>query len=220
MPRATGPIHYIEHRSPMKDETGEYLIHPKFVNNDVFDFKDMTEAMRSDHQMAPSQFVAAMESIKDETLWALADGKDVRIGDMLIIRPKLGFVEHEDEQGNPYHKVYHEGDKIPASEVCVVGFEVKTTKEFNKEFYRKYDRGCSRHQWKGSMPAKESSEELVLITNHCKQHGFITVKDFRRLTGCSDYHAREVLNGYCECPFPKMTCEKVGNAYVYRRMGV
>lgn len=22
----------------------------------------------------------------------------------------------------------------------------------------------------------------------------------------SDYHAREVLSGYCECPFPKMTC--------------
>lgn len=31
MPRATGPIGYIEHRSPMKDETGKYLIHPQFV---------------------------------------------------------------------------------------------------------------------------------------------------------------------------------------------
>ena len=28
MPRATGLIGYIEHRSPKKDETGKYLIHP------------------------------------------------------------------------------------------------------------------------------------------------------------------------------------------------
>lgn len=43
MPKATGSIHYIEHRSPMKDETGEYLIHPQFVYSDIYDFKDMTK---------------------------------------------------------------------------------------------------------------------------------------------------------------------------------
>ena len=28
MPRATGPIGYIEHRSPRKDENGKDIIHP------------------------------------------------------------------------------------------------------------------------------------------------------------------------------------------------
>ena len=46
MPRATGPIGYIEHRSPMKDETGKYLIHPQFVYRDVYDFKNMRDGMR------------------------------------------------------------------------------------------------------------------------------------------------------------------------------
>lgn len=72
MPKATGSIHYIEHRSPMKDETGEYLIHPQFVYSDIYDFKDMTKGMRHHHQMTPAQFVAAIESIKDETMLALS----------------------------------------------------------------------------------------------------------------------------------------------------
>ena len=220
MPRATGPIHYIEHRSPIKDENGKYLIHPQFVCNDVFDFKKMTVAMRQDHQMAPSQFVAAMQAVKDEVLWALGYGNEVRVGDMFIIRPKLGFVEHEDGHGNTFHKVYHEGDLIPANEVKVLGFEVRTTKEFNKEFKIHHDSGCSRHRWKVSAPAKDAAKELVDITNYCKQHGYITIKDFRRMTGVTDYHARHVLDGYCEGEFPKMTRDKAGATYIYRRIGV
>ena len=220
MPRATGPIHYIEHRSPIKDETGKYLIHPQFVNNDVFDFKDMTAAMRKNHQMAPSQFVAAMQAVKDEMLCALGEGYEVKLGDMFIIRPKLGLVEHEDEQGETYHKVYHEGDLIPANEVKVVGFEVRTTKDFYKEFNIFHNNGCSRHRWKVSAPGKDSAQELVDITNFCKQKGYITIRDFRRISGVTDYHARHVLDGYCQGEFPKMTREKVGAAYIYRRIGV
>ena len=139
---------------------------------------------------------------------------------MFIIRPKLGFVEHEDEHGNTFHKVYHEGDLIPANEVKVLGFEVRTTKEFNKEFKIHHDSGCSRHRWKVSAPAKDAAKELVDITNYCKQHGYITIKDFRRMTGVTDYHARHVLDGYCEGEFPKMTRDKAGATYIYRRIGV
>ncbi len=63
MPRSKGPIGYIEHRSPMKDETGEYLIHPQFVTKDIYDFKDMKTGMRSHNQMTPAQFVAAIDAI-------------------------------------------------------------------------------------------------------------------------------------------------------------
>ncbi len=135
MPRATGPIGYIEHRSPMKDETGKYLIHPQFVYRDVYDFKNMRDGMRQHHQMATSQFLAAIQSIKDETMMALSSGMEVKIGDMFIIKPKLKLRDHKDADGNIYHKVYHEGELIPASEVVIDGFEVKTTREFDKEFY-------------------------------------------------------------------------------------
>ena len=120
---------------------------------------------------------------------------------MLVIRPKLKLREHKDENGNYYHKVYHEGERIPASEVVCSGFEVRTTKEFDKDFFIEYDSKCSR------------------ITNYCKEHGFITVKNFRLLLGVADYHARQVLDGYCEGDFPKMVREKVGATYLYRVIG-
>ncbi len=95
MPKANGSIHYVEHRSPMKDKTGEYLIHPQFVYSDVYDFQDMT---------------------KDETMLALSQGMEVKVGNMLVIRPKLKLKEHKDEKGNAYHKVYHEGDLVCSDE--------------------------------------------------------------------------------------------------------
>lgn len=52
-----------------------------------------------------------------------------------------------------------------------------------------------------------------------KEHGFITVKNFRLLLGVADYHARQVLDGYCEGDFPKMVREKVGATYLYRVIG-
>lgn len=204
----------------MKDETGEYLVHPQFVYSDVYDFKDMTKGMRSHHQMTPAQFVAAVESIKDETMLALSQGMEVKIGNMLVIRPKLKLKDHKDEKGNAYHKVYHEGDRIPASEVVCAGFDVRTTKEFDREFFNEYKGSCSRSPWKTSASPQEAAQELLIITNYCKEHGFITVKDFRRLTGVTDYHARLVLDGYCAGEFPKMTREKAGGTYVYRRIGV
>lgn len=35
MARATGSINYLEHRTPLKDESGKYQIHPVFVKRDT-----------------------------------------------------------------------------------------------------------------------------------------------------------------------------------------
>ena len=37
MARATGSINYLEHRTPLKDESGKYQIHPMFVKQDIVD---------------------------------------------------------------------------------------------------------------------------------------------------------------------------------------
>ena len=60
--------------------------------------------------MSPTQFVAASTAIEDETLSALADGMEVKIGDMFIVRPKVDLKVHKDADGNEYRKVFHEGD--------------------------------------------------------------------------------------------------------------
>ena len=220
MPKSNGPIGYIEHRSPMKDETGEYLIHPQFVTKDVYDFKDMKAGMRNHNQMTPSQFVAAVNAIEEEMLYALSHGMEVKIGDMFIVRPKLAVRKRRDEQGNEYRKAYHEGDRIPSNDVEFAGLEIRPTKALNKKFLAYHCEGFSRLEWKVKMPAKEASQELLDITNYCKEHGFITVSDFQKLHGVSNHHARQVLEGYCEGEFPKMTKEKVGRTFVYRRIGV
>ena len=41
MARATGSINYLEHRTPLKDESGKYQIHPMFVKQDVVDREKM-----------------------------------------------------------------------------------------------------------------------------------------------------------------------------------
>ena len=48
MARATGSINYLEHRTPLKDESGKYQIHPMFVKRDIVDQEKMEKRVR-DH---------------------------------------------------------------------------------------------------------------------------------------------------------------------------
>lgn len=96
---------------------------------------------------------------------------------------------------------------------------MRTTKEFDKDFFIEYDSKCSRSPWKTKAFAQDPEQEWQVITDYCKEHGFITVKNLRLLLGVADYHARQVLDGYCEGEFPKMVREKVGATYLYRVIG-
>ena len=81
MPRATGPIGYIEHRSPRKDENGKYIIHPQFVQKEMYDAEKMAHDSQGRCMTNGAQFVSVMDTIETLTLQALGRGDAVRIGD-------------------------------------------------------------------------------------------------------------------------------------------
>lgn len=99
MPRARGPIGYIEHRSPRKEENGKYVIHPQFVQKDLYDAEKMASDSQGRCMANRSQFVSVMDTIENLTLQALGMGNAVRIGNICTIRPKLRVRYHEDENG-------------------------------------------------------------------------------------------------------------------------
>ena len=99
MARATGSINYLEHRTPLKDESGKYQIHPMFVKRNTIDQEKMEKHVRDHCAMNVSSFISALETLEDETLYALAEGNEVRVGDMFIVKPKLGMVKHKDKNG-------------------------------------------------------------------------------------------------------------------------
>ena len=69
MARATGSINYLEHRTPLKDESGKYQIHPMFVKQDVVDREKMEKRVRDHCAMNVSSFISALETLEDETLY-------------------------------------------------------------------------------------------------------------------------------------------------------
>jgi ATP-dependent DNA helicase RecG len=160
MARATGSINYLEHRTPLKDESGKYQIHPMFVKRDIVDQEKMEKRVRDHCAMNVSSFISALETLEDETLYALADGNEVRVGDMFIVKPKLGVVKHKDKEGNEWKKTYHEGDLIPANEVAVCGLEIQPTKEFLERLKRRSN-GCSRQYWNVKFAPKEADQEFA-----------------------------------------------------------
>ena len=81
MPRATGPIGYIEHRSPHKDENCKYIIHPQFVQKEMYDAEKMAHDSQGRCMTNGAQFVSVMDTIETFTLQALGRGDAVRIGD-------------------------------------------------------------------------------------------------------------------------------------------
>ena len=104
MARATGSINYLEHRTPLKDESGKYQIHPMFVKQDIVDREKMEKRVRDHCAMNVSSFISALETLEDETLYALAEGNEVRVGDMFIVKPKLGMVKHKDKHGTEWKR--------------------------------------------------------------------------------------------------------------------
>ncbi len=215
MARATGSIHYLEHTTPVKDESGKFTIHPMFVKNDTMDMENMKSVLKQHSVMNANVFEQAIETAEDEILLALKDGKEVRLGDMFVIRPKLRVRRHKDENGNEVKKVYHEGEHIPANEVEVYGIDVQPTKVFEKKFLRERLE-CSRQWWGVKAQPKEADEEFDGIKNICENQGYITVKDMIRHFGVTRYHACKVLDGMCEEPDARMVSTKEGPVRLYR----
>ena len=215
MARATGSINYLEHRTPFKDESGKYQIHPMFVKRDSIDQKKMEMHIRDHCAMNVPSFIAALETLEDETLRALADGNEVRVGDMFIVKPKLGVVLHKDKEGNEWKKTFHEGDLIPANEVDICGLEIQPTKEFLEKLRRRSN-GCSRQYWGVKSAPKEAEKEFADIVEICQQQGYITVKDMMKEFGVTRYHASKVLNDFCEEPAARMYATKEGPVTLYR----
>lgn len=220
MPRAKGPIKYVEHQTPQTDESGKYIIHPQFVSNGKYTFKDMKRSVAEHRQVGSPIFTAAVDALERDALMALGMGKEVCIGDMFIIKPRLEVRRHKDAYGREWRNTYHEGDRIPASEVSLCGMEIRPTKAFISKFKNDYYRGCSRREFGTSVKSEDAVRELAEITEMCREKGFVTIKDVCWHFNFSSYQARKLLNGWCEGDFPKMTRERLGNTLVYRRIGV
>lgn len=215
MARATGSIHYLEHVTPIKDESGKNIIHPMFVKNETIDTEKMIGHLRRHCVMNPATFTQAIDTAEDEILHALKEGNEVRLGDMFIIRPKLKVVQHKDKEGVPYRKTYHEGDQIPSNDVEVCGIDVQPTKAFVKAFLLER-LACSRQWWGVKAQPKGDAEEYDAIKAICEERGYVTVKDMVRRMGVTRYHACKVLDNMCEEPNARLTSTKEGNVRLYR----
>lgn len=215
MPRAKGPIGYIEHRTPMKDESGKYIVHPMFIQKGTYDLENMMNESQGHCMVNAAQFLSVENVIEDLTLQALADGKSVRLGDMLTIRPKLRLLRHMDEEKGEYSNTYTEGERIPADEVEVYGFDIQPTKEFCRRFMTAHFRGCSRQEWSVRMQPAAEDREAQFVVEQCREHGYVTVKDFILKFGVSYYHARKVLDSYCCMPGGWLKTVKKGALLLY-----
>lgn len=66
------------------------------------------------------------------------------------------------------------------------------------------------------MPAASEDKEVAYVLKTCKEQGFITVKDFIRHFGITKYHARKVLDSYCEMPAGWLSADKKGDMMIYK----
>ncbi len=221
----SGPIGYIEHRSPMKDEGGRYLIHPQFVYTGCVWFQEnMRDGMRQHYQNGySSSFWQPSSLSRMRRWWHFSSGMEVKIGDMFIIKPKLKLRDHKDDDGNIYHKVYHEGELIPANEVVIEGFEVKTTREFDKEFFCQLWWNCRFIiPWKVSFPPKEfGSGNYWTSPTSAKSMAAYHGRYFMPSSMVLPVSCPKVLSGYCEGQVPEDdSWAWRQNRSIYRRIGV
>lgn len=216
MTKASGPIKYMEHQTPMTDETGKHLVHPQFVNNGIHDFIAMTRSVAEHRLLGSPQFIAAIDALEQDTLMALAMGKEVRIGNMFIVKPKLSVRHHTDADGTHYRNVYHEGDRIPPTDVSLTGIEVRPTKAFFSKFLLQHYHGCSRAGLVRSRQTADTQREFSAAAAICREKGFVTVSNLSRSLNFSKYRTQKLFDSWTQGESPMMTSEKVGRSRIYR----
>lgn len=90
---------------------------------------------------------------RDETLYALADGNEVRVGDMFIVKPKLGMMKHKDKNG-----IEWKGPIMRVIQFSQWGGYLRLGNSARRflERLKRHSNGCSRQYWSVKSTPKEA----------------------------------------------------------------
>lgn len=201
---------YIMEEMPDLQNTGKRITYPKFARIDNASLKDLAERVGLASGFSPGDIEGVLLQTAIEMAHLMAEGRSVKIDGIGTFTPALAlrrFKEREEAGENGKHR--------NAQSIYVGGVNFRA----DRTMIRNVNASCrlERAPWKPQRSSQKFTPEqrLAMALKHLDEHPFLTVRDYRRLTGLLQTAATNELKQWANLPDSGIDTTGRGSHKVY-----
>lgn len=201
---------YIMKEMPDLQKTGERITYPKFARIENADTKELAKRISDVSGFSPGDIEGVLLQAAIEIAHLMAEERSVKIDGIGTFTPSLALYKDKERE-----EAGEGGQHRNAQSIYVgnVNFRV------DKEMIRNINERCrlERAPWKPQYSSKKYSEEqrLSLAIKYLDEHPFLTVREYRKLTGLLQTTATNELRKWSNDPDSGIDTSGRGTHIVY-----
>lgn len=201
---------YIMEEMPDIRKTGERITYPKFARIDAAGMKELAQRVGLASGFSPGDIEGVWLQTSIEMARLMAEGHSVKINGIGTFTPALALYKDKEREEAEEGSTHRNARSIY---VGGVNFRVDRT------MIRNLNENCrlERASWKRQRSSKKYTPEqrLALAVKFLEEHPFLTVRDYRRLTGLLQTAATNELKQWGSQPGSGIGIEGRGAHRVY-----
>lgn len=187
--------YYIMEEMPDMQNTGRRITYPKFARIESVSTKELAQRIGDVSGFSAGDIEGVLLQTAVELANLMANGCSVKIDGIGTFTPSLALrkgKEREDAE---------EGSKHRNAQSIVVG---SVNFRVDKTMIRNINMRCrlERSPWKRQRSSQKFTpeERLALAVNYLNEHPFLTIREYRKLTGLLQTSATNELRQWAELP--------------------
>ncbi len=192
------------HPAPLKDKQGNNYVCVKPCTFHHRTMDDIDDYCARHFAMRPGEMTRAFSVFRQMSkIWlAWGDRLETPIG---TFAPRLGLRTDKTT-----------ADRVHGGDVYLKSIGFESAKDYVEEV-DEMTNGYRHTPFPSSLPLPKDEEHLLKALRQAIDvlGGYTTVSAFKMYSRISDYRARQVLDGWCEEPCPKLMRSKIGRTYIY-----
>lgn len=186
---------YIMEEMPDLQKTGKRITYPKFARIDNADIKELAKRVGDVSGFSPGDIEGVLLQTAIEMAHLMAEGRSVKINGIGTFTPSLTLgrdKEREDAEGGGKHR--------NAQSIFVGGVNFRV----DRTMIRNISERCrlERAPWKPQRSSQKFTpkQRLALALKYLDEHPFLTVREYRRITGLLQTAATKELQQWGSLP--------------------
>ncbi|WP_294629263.1 HU family DNA-binding protein [uncultured Bacteroides sp.] len=202
--------HYIMEEMPDLQKTGKRITYPKFARISNADLKELTQRVSHTSGFSPGDIEGVLLQTAIEMAQLMAEGRSVKIDGIGTFTPALtlgkGKEREEAEEGGKHRN---------AQSIFIGGVNFRV----DRAMLRNISERCrlERAPWKRQRSSTKYTPEqrLALALKHLDEYPFLTVREYRKLTGLLQTTATNELKTWAQQSDSGLTSTGRGTHTIY-----
>lgn len=178
---------------------GRVSVHPRLVDPPAFSTDNLISQQTSATTLTRADIEASLSAFSDYLLRQLSMGGRVHLNRIGTFRVVPQFKEKK-----------YEGDRITGKDVTFKRIVFTPTRELL--MHLRHNLSFEHREGRHSNNINET-QVVILLREYFNEHEYITLREFRKLTGTTDAHSRRMVAGLMNKN--RLTRRRVGSAYLY-----